>query len=169
MSSNHLTLYCPLLLPSVFSSIRVFSGKSTLCIRWPKYRSFSFIISILPPSGQLLWALAKIGLGLHSLLDLSLSSQSCSLPFNESWSLEYSCTGYSEFPSRGPNLQYGSSTGRRNIFGSHFFQRKDQSSWHFCKGTMQMKPPLQRCYNPSKKCNRLWERLFKSKVICPHS
>ena len=49
MPSNHLTLcYLLLLLPSIFPSIRVFfffSSKSVLCIRWPKYRSFSFSIS----------------------------------------------------------------------------------------------------------------------------
>ena len=38
----HLILCCPLLLPSVFPSIRVFSSQSLLCIRWPKYWSFSF-------------------------------------------------------------------------------------------------------------------------------
>ena len=37
--------YCPLLLPSIFASIRVFSNESALRIRWPKYRSFSFCIS----------------------------------------------------------------------------------------------------------------------------
>ena len=41
MPSNHLILCCPLLLPSVFSSIRVFSSVLALCIRWPKYWSFS--------------------------------------------------------------------------------------------------------------------------------
>ena len=46
MPSNHLILWCPhLLLPSVFPSIRVFSSESALCIRWPKYWSFSFSIS----------------------------------------------------------------------------------------------------------------------------
>ena len=46
MPSNHLILSCPLLLlPSIFPSIRVFSNESTLCIRWPKYWSFSFNIS----------------------------------------------------------------------------------------------------------------------------
>ena len=46
MPSNHLTLCHPLfLLPSIFPSIRVFSNKSVLCIRWPKYWSFSFSIS----------------------------------------------------------------------------------------------------------------------------
>ena len=46
MPSNHLILCHPLLLlPSIFSSIRVFSNESALCIRWPKYWSFSFSIS----------------------------------------------------------------------------------------------------------------------------
>ena len=43
--SNHLILCHPLLLPSMFPSIRVFSKESVLCIRWPKYWSFSFSIS----------------------------------------------------------------------------------------------------------------------------
>ena len=46
MPSNHLILRHPLLLPpSIFPSIRVFSNESVLCIRWPKYWSFSFNIS----------------------------------------------------------------------------------------------------------------------------
>ena len=46
MPSNHLILCRPLLLPSsIFPSIRVFSNESALCIRWPKYWSFSFNIS----------------------------------------------------------------------------------------------------------------------------
>ena len=46
MPSNHLILFCPLLLPpSVFPSIRVFSIESVLHIRWPKYWSFSFSTS----------------------------------------------------------------------------------------------------------------------------
>ena len=46
MLSNHLTLWCPLLLlPSIFASIRVFSNESALCIGWPEYCSFSFNIS----------------------------------------------------------------------------------------------------------------------------
>ena len=47
MSSNHLILCHPLLFqPSIFPNIRVFSNESALCIRWPKYWSFSF--SIIP-------------------------------------------------------------------------------------------------------------------------
>ena len=49
--SNHLTLHHPILfLPSVFPSIRVFSNKLALCIRWPKYWSFS--LSDISPSNQ---------------------------------------------------------------------------------------------------------------------
>ena len=46
MPYNHLILCLPLLLPHlIFPSIRVFSNESTLCMRWPKYWSFSFNIS----------------------------------------------------------------------------------------------------------------------------
>ena len=46
MPSNDLILFHSLLLPpSVFPSIRVFSNESVLCIRWPKYWSFSFTVS----------------------------------------------------------------------------------------------------------------------------
>ena len=48
MPSNHLILCHPLLLllPSIFPSIRIFSNELALCIRWPKYCSFSFSISL---------------------------------------------------------------------------------------------------------------------------
>ena len=46
MPSSHLVFCCPLLLlPPIPPSIRVFSNESTLCMRWPKYWSFSFSIS----------------------------------------------------------------------------------------------------------------------------
>jgi len=45
MPSNHLIPCHPLLLPSIFPSIRVFSNESALHIKWPKYWSFSFNIS----------------------------------------------------------------------------------------------------------------------------
>ena len=44
--SNHLIFYHPLLLPSIFPTIRVFSSESALCIRWPKYWNFGFSISL---------------------------------------------------------------------------------------------------------------------------
>ena len=45
MPSNHLILCHPLLLPSIFPSIRIFSNESALHIKWPKYWNFSFNIS----------------------------------------------------------------------------------------------------------------------------
>ena len=55
MLSNHLTLYHPFyLLPSIFSSIRVFSNESALRIRWPKYWSFSF--NTVPPMNTQGWS-----------------------------------------------------------------------------------------------------------------
>ena len=65
MPSNHLVLCHPLLLlPSIFPSSRVFSNESVLCIRWPKYWSFSFSIS---PSNEYS---GLISLGLTSWISL---------------------------------------------------------------------------------------------------
>ena len=47
MPSSHLILWCPLLLlPSIFPNSRDFSNESSVCIRWPKYWSLSFSISL---------------------------------------------------------------------------------------------------------------------------
>ena len=62
MPSSHVILCHPLLLPSIFPSIRVFSNESVLHIRWPKYWSFSIspsseysgLISMIPPSHLIL-------------------------------------------------------------------------------------------------------------------
>ena len=76
MSSNHLILYCPLLLlSSIFPSIRVFSKESVLHIRWPKYWSFSF-------NGG--------GLAAKSCLTLAIpwtGAHQASLSITNSWSL----------------------------------------------------------------------------------
>ena len=56
MTSNYLILCHPLLLlPSIFPSIRVFSNELALCIRWPKYQTFSFSIS---PSNENSWLIS---------------------------------------------------------------------------------------------------------------
>ena len=53
--SNYLILYCPLLLlPSVFPRLRIFPNDSTLCIKWPKYWSFSFNISAFNENSELI-------------------------------------------------------------------------------------------------------------------
>ena len=64
MPFNHLILCCPLLLPSIFPSIRGFSGESVLCIRWPKYWNFSFSISPYNEYSRL------ISFGLTALISL---------------------------------------------------------------------------------------------------
>ena len=56
MPSNHLILCYPFIFPpSIFPRIRVFSNESALCIRWPKYWSFSFNIS---PSSEYSWLIS---------------------------------------------------------------------------------------------------------------
>ena len=67
MPPNHLILCRPLLLPSVLLSIRVFSNKSVLCIRWPKYWSFTFSIS---PSNEYSGDIPMISLGLTGWISL---------------------------------------------------------------------------------------------------
>ena len=72
MPSINLTIYCPLfLMPSIFPSIRVFSNELALCIRWPKYWSFSFRIS---PSNEYSGLISLVFSGLISLLQGSLEN-----------------------------------------------------------------------------------------------
>ena len=81
--SNHLILcHSLLLLPSIFPSIRIFSNESALCIRWPKYWSFSFSISPFNEYSGLIsfrmdWlALLAVQWTLKSLLQLHSSKAS---------------------------------------------------------------------------------------------
>ena len=83
MPCNHLILCHPLLLlPSIFPSIRVFSNESVLCIRWPKYQSFSFSINSSNEYSGLIsfrmdWLalLAATGMGSLSLLQWIFPTQ----------------------------------------------------------------------------------------------
>ena len=73
MPSNHLILCCSLLLlPSIFSIIRVFSNELALCINWPKYWSFSFSIS---PSNEYS-GLISFGVDWFSLLEVQRTLKS---------------------------------------------------------------------------------------------
>ena len=80
--SNHLILCCPFfLLPSIFPSIMVFSSVSAVCIRWPKYWSFSFSNS--PSSEYSDW----FSLGWTSWISLQskgLSHNTCSINLSDS-------------------------------------------------------------------------------------
>ena len=99
MPSSHLILCHPLLLlPSVFPSIRFFAKESVLCIRWPKYWSFSFSIS---PSGMISFRIDWLDLlavqgTLKSLLQHHSSKASvlrCSAFFTVQLSHPYMTTG----------------------------------------------------------------------------
>ena len=72
MPSNHLVLCCPLLLPSTFPSIRVFSNESALRIRWPKYWSFRFSLS---PSNEYS-GLISVGIDWFDLLAVQVTLES---------------------------------------------------------------------------------------------
>ena len=69
--ANHLVFYGPLpLLPSVFPSIRVFSNEWALCIRWPKYWNFSFIVSPSNEySGMISFQLSSVAQSCPTLCD----------------------------------------------------------------------------------------------------
>ena len=78
MPSNHLIFYHRLfLLPSIFPSIRVFSSESALCIRWPKYWSFSFIMN---PSNKYLGLISFRINWLDRLAVLGTLQQSSTIP-----------------------------------------------------------------------------------------
>ena len=77
MLSSNLILCCPLLLlPLIFPSFGVFSNESVLCIRWPKYRSFSFSIS---PSNEYL-GLISFRIGWFDLLAVQGTLESSPAP-----------------------------------------------------------------------------------------
>ena len=89
MPSNHLILIQSLfLLPSIFTSIRVFSNESVLCIRWPKHWNFSFSISpsqsvtaqksnCLPSPGQLCFPASDGLLGNEESFDFHIHTHMC--------------------------------------------------------------------------------------------
>ena len=101
--SNHLIFCHPLiLLPSIFSSIRVFSSESALHIGWPKYWSFSFSISLLNEYSELIYFrmgwfyLLAVQGTLKSLLQCHSSKASilwCSAFFTVQLSHPYMTTG----------------------------------------------------------------------------
>ena len=110
MPPNHLILCHPLLLPpSIFPSIRVFSNESALRIRWPKYQSFSFSVSLSNEhpgliSFQMIWLdLLAVQGTLKSLLQHHSSKASilrCSAFFIVQLSHPYMSTGKSTALSR---------------------------------------------------------------------
>ena len=87
MPSNHLILCHPLLLPSIFPNIRVFSSESVLCISWPKYWSFSFSIN---PSNEH-WALISFRMDWLDLLTVQGTLKSLLQHYgSKAWILHHS-------------------------------------------------------------------------------
>ena len=83
MPCNHLILCHPLLFPpSIFPSIRVFSNKSVLHIRWPKYWSFSFRILVTVKSCDLSIVIIRCSVVSDSLQPHGLSSTRLFCPWN---------------------------------------------------------------------------------------
>ena len=105
MLSNHLILSHPLLLlPSVFPSIRVFSNESALCIRWPKYWSFSF--SKVPSneysglsSFRIDWLTSLLSKGLSRVFsNTTIQNHQLFGPQPSLWSNSHICTWLLEKP-----------------------------------------------------------------------
>ena len=103
MTSNHLILCHPLLfLPSIFPSIRVFSNESVLCIKWPKYWSFSFNIS---PSNEYagLISFRMDWLDLLEIANLKIQNRQCDA---KGWILGGGAWHWEEAnPAQNPDIQ----------------------------------------------------------------
>ena len=139
--SNHVILCRPLLLlPSVFPSIRVFSNESVLCIRWPKYWSFSFSISPFNGYSVLIsfridWfdLLSAYGT-LKSLLQHHSSKASillCSAFFIVQLSHPYMTTGNTIALTRQTFVSKVMSLLFYAVYVGHSFSSKEQASFNF--------------------------------------
>ena len=119
MPSSHLILCHPLLLlPSIFPSTRVFSNESVLCIRWPKYWSFSFNIC---PSNEI-FRTDSFRMDWLDLLDVQGTLES----LLQCHSSKASILQHSAFFSRRkwqptPVFLPGESQGRRSLVGCHLW------------------------------------------------
>ena len=102
MPCNHLHPLHPLLhLPSIFSSIRVFSTESVLCIRWPKYQSFSFN----SPSNEYSGLLTSFRMDWLDLLAVQGTLQESS-PTPQFKSINYSALSFLHSPALTPIHDY---------------------------------------------------------------
>jgi len=156
MPSNHLNLCHPLLLlPSIFPSIRVFSNESVLCIRWPKYWSFSFSISPSNESSGLIsfrmdWLdLLAVHGTLKSLLQHH-SSKVLILQCSAFFTVQLSHTAFHTSPdywSRQHNLLYFFQCSRKEFSGECRFPQLE-GSWSsgvvkWCNGLLRYQKHLQ--------------------------
>ena len=103
MPSNHLILCCLLLLlPSIFHSIKVFSKESALCIRWPKYWSFSFSISPSNECSRLIsfkidcFDLLAVQGTIRCFLQYHITLYPCDIYIQQQLSVQFSCSVLSD-------------------------------------------------------------------------
>ena len=125
MPSNHLILCYPLLLlPSIFPSIRVFSSESALCIRWPKYWSFSF-----NPSNEH-WIFMKLNeYWIFMKLNGCCIFMNIENSFNSKGRFPLGLTGLISLLSRGLSIVFSSTTVQKHQF-SVFSLLYDPSQIH---------------------------------------
>ena len=136
MPSNYLILCRPLLLPSIFPSIRVFSNESVLHIRWPKYWSFSFSIS---PSSEFsgLFSFRMDWLDLLAIQGLSRAFSSTTVQKYQFFSAQLSLLSNSHIHTRLLEKPYLSGT---EILFFHFMPRKEcppPLSFWVCQRSLQ--------------------------------
>ena len=156
MPSNHLILCLLLLLPpSVFPSIRVFSNESVLCIRWPKYWSFSFSISPSNDYSGLIsfrmdWLdLLAVQGSLKSLLQHHSSEASilwCSAFFMDQLSHLYMTTGKTKEAMLSKSLIQFSVDGQSCVPSLLFDQRPIFGGGNEDNGDLLQKVPCIHCY-----------------------
>jgi len=155
MASNHLILCHPLfLLPSIFPSISVFSNKSALRIRWPKYWSFSF--SSISPSNEYSWLISfwidwfdllAVQGTLKSLLQHHSPKASilwCSAFFRVQVSHPYMTTGKTITLTRWAFVGKVMSAFQYAVQVGHSFSSKEQVSFNFMAAItiyMILEPP----------------------------
>ena len=145
MPSNHLILCHPLLLlPSIFSSIRVFSNESTLHIKWSKYQSFSFIF--IGPSNEYSglisfrtdwFDLLKVQGTLKSLLNTTVQKYQC---FGAQLSLCWTIHDYwkkRSFDQMDLCWQSNISAFQYAVQVCHSFSSKEQVSFNFMAVTIR--------------------------------
>ena len=138
MPSNYLILCRPLLLlPSIFLTIRVLFNESVLCIRWPKYWSFSFSISPSNEYSGLIslrmdWLdLLAVQGALKNLLQHRSSKASVLWPsafFMVQLSHPYMTTGKTMYLSRSPVFLPRESQGRGSLVGFHLWDRTESDT-----------------------------------------
>ena len=141
MPSNHLILCCPLLPPSIFPSIRIFSRESVLQIRWPEYWNFNFSISTSNEYSELIsfridWLdLLAVQVTLQSLLKTPrfkrINSLALSFLYSPTLTSIHNYWKYHSFDQMDFCWQTNVSAFQYAVQVGHSFSSKEQVSFNF--------------------------------------